>query len=373
MRTKMKYVAVIVAGVLSMTGSLWAASVQDAAEDAAYQAVRRMTVEKPGVKRIAFVGLFNDNNNLLSAFRGGLNAAPGIFEFYTRDEQEFNLLVSEIEFGERREDVMTADTIQKFGKISGVDALLYGDVLDVSQAGGQTSVKISWYLSDVETGQQLSFGTVVGTSKDIVPPQQLNKNAVEAVTALAEKLKSELATKTELKTCDVVVMPMAGEQSGAVSRILASKLSSMTDGVRFFDMPGDPVQRRMYQRLAMEVGEGITEENRDRVVKQLAQVVTNQPSRTLAVLTGTVEKLVSDKYDSEITISFSIKDIAGGKTLAGNTLTAAYKVPIKDRIEDQIVDEGVEKITVKNILLIIGGIFVAIVLLFIISKMFRVK
>lgn len=79
------------------------------------------------------------------------------YGLFTREDQVWDELLREIEWDVRREDVMNPATVQKFGNVEGVDAILYGTIWDNSinlwSIRGHT--KVSLVLADVETGQEL--------------------------------------------------------------------------------------------------------------------------------------------------------------------------------------------------------------------------
>jgi TolB-like protein len=84
---------------------------------------------------------------------------------FTRNDETWKKLVAEIERGVRQKDIMDAATIQKFGRIQGVSAILYGRIWDesVNMWSIRGRVKVSVHLAAVETGQIVwSSGPVEG-------------------------------------------------------------------------------------------------------------------------------------------------------------------------------------------------------------------
>jgi len=117
-----------------------------------------------GIANVAVLPLRDDADGYAT---GGLRAGVtrSHYKLFTRDDDEWRKLLSEIEWGVRREDVMDPNTVKKFGRISGVDALLFGRVWDsrtnMWSLRGQT--KLTVYLAAVETGQVLwTSGPVQG-------------------------------------------------------------------------------------------------------------------------------------------------------------------------------------------------------------------
>lgn len=74
-----------------------------------------------------------------------------------RSQKEWGLLLGEIEWGAKREDVMDATTIQRFGKIKGCDGILYGTLRETgiqeTPIGKRGYARLSVHIADVETGR----------------------------------------------------------------------------------------------------------------------------------------------------------------------------------------------------------------------------
>ncbi len=79
------------------------------------------------------------------------------YSLFTRSDDTWDTLLAEIEWGVKREDVMTPETVQKFGRIAGVQAILYGRMWDreTNMWSLRGRVKMSVHLAEVETGQIL--------------------------------------------------------------------------------------------------------------------------------------------------------------------------------------------------------------------------
>lgn len=118
----------------------------------------------PKIKSVAVVPLRGDANEYATtSLRSAVTKTP--YGLFTREDDTWNTLLAEIEWGVSREDIMAPKTVQKFGKIEGVDAILYGFLWDrdVNLWSVRGHAKMSVQLADVETGQVLwSSGPVEG-------------------------------------------------------------------------------------------------------------------------------------------------------------------------------------------------------------------
>lgn len=244
----------VVLGLISCT---WAAerAVDYAAEDAAVEALKMM--RRAGVEsaRIAVLPLSDDVENIVPVLKAELGRYPGLFEVYVREDAEWNKLLSEIEFSDRRSDIMDQATLQKFGSIKGVDALLYGSVREASvDYAGNGTVRLALVLSDVETGRRLWSGNITGRFVQKKAPEgQLLKAAVDA----ARKARVSLAGQAEtLGPATVYALPVF---SGAVdyTDFVRSELLNVSDGkLRLFADSGREDGGRMLVNLVRELQAG---------------------------------------------------------------------------------------------------------------------
>lgn len=84
-----------------------------------------------------------------------LMGKPSGFELYTRTDEDWNKLMQEIAFGQRVEDTMSPETVQKFGRIAGVQGLIMGRVVSVTRDINDVKIRFSLRAFEVETGRLL--------------------------------------------------------------------------------------------------------------------------------------------------------------------------------------------------------------------------
>lgn len=182
-------------------------AVDYAAEDAAVEALKTMRRAGVSVKRIAVLPLSEDQKNLTPVLKAELGRYPGLFEVYVREDPEWKKLISEIEFSDRRKDIMDKATLQKFGTIKGVDALLYGSVREASvDYRGNGTVRLTLVLSDVETGRRLWSGNITGKYVQKLPP---SGQALKAALDAARKATDLLSKKApSLGKVDIYMLPV---------------------------------------------------------------------------------------------------------------------------------------------------------------------
>jgi hypothetical protein len=103
--------------------------------------------------------------------RAELTGLDSGLTFFMREPEDWKKLVKEIEFAQKRGDIMNKSTIQRFGSIEGVDALLYGEVREAGAKDEDSSiVRLTLVLADVETGEQIASANVSGIVQEEEEP-----------------------------------------------------------------------------------------------------------------------------------------------------------------------------------------------------------
>lgn len=246
----------LVLTLVSFTGAAERA-VDYAVEDAAVEALKTMRRAGVSLGRIAILPLSEDHKNITPVFKAELGRYPGLFEIFVRDDAEWNKLLSEIEFADRRSDVMDQDTLQKFGTVKGVDALLYGSVREASvDYAGNGIVRMALVLADVETGKRLWSGNITGRFVQKQPPSgQILKAALDATRNAAEQLAAQ---SSSIGRSDIYALPVF---SGAVdyTDFVRSELLQVSGGsLRMLADAGREGGDRMLVNLVRELQAGGT-------------------------------------------------------------------------------------------------------------------
>ena len=117
---------------------------------------------------------------------------PNGYELYTRMDDEWKALLNEIKWGEQFGDTMDPATVQKFGRIQGVQGILMGRVVsETKNDRGDVHVRITVQAFEVETGRLLwgqeQVGEVLAEKKPAppAPPQDWFKIGMFAIGGVA--------------------------------------------------------------------------------------------------------------------------------------------------------------------------------------------
>ena len=236
-----------------------------AAEDAAVEILK--SFQKSGVVsgRIAMLPLRGDAEGLFPVVRNELSRYPALYDFYVRDDADWNALVSEIEFGDRKDDAMNVLTIQKFGSISGVDSLLYGTVREAVVENGEGLVRLTLTLADVETGRQIWTGNVSGQYRRLLFPKG---DRLAATVDAAKTAAAEFAVASaNFGKLDVYFMPLLSDGVDYTDFVRSEFVKQAAGDVRVFADLSEQKGQRMAMSLARDYGKG------DVSVPELAQLM----------------------------------------------------------------------------------------------------
>ncbi len=91
---------------------------------------------------------------------------PQGLQLFSRVDPEWNLLLKEIAWGENYADTMDQSTVQKFGRIKGVQALVFSRITGATKTDTEgVKLRLNVQVFEVETGQQL-WGKEIVTTQD---------------------------------------------------------------------------------------------------------------------------------------------------------------------------------------------------------------
>jgi hypothetical protein len=138
-------------------------AVKDAGNKAVKELVTRFSAELGGtVRRFAVLPLETDvdGNYFTNRIRDQLSVVgkPAGVELYTRMDEEWDRMLDEIGVGQKFEDAMDPVTVQKFGKLAGVQGIIVGRLVSVTKEGSDAKVRLSFRALEVETGRQIWAG-----------------------------------------------------------------------------------------------------------------------------------------------------------------------------------------------------------------------
>ena len=273
-----------------------------ATEDVAYQAVSRLSADGrlKGIKNIAFVRLMIPEgkaelrlgSNLSLTFESALSAVPGDLRFVLHGSRDAEwTLIDEIFDQASDFESYNPATHPKFKQLKLADALMYGQVIDATEAkdGSKTTVRVSLKLLKVATAELIWGGVIEGVYNDEGPDNQLlpyfARKAVEAAAADAvAKLPANL------NDYGVFLLPFEGPCGRAMTQVFLNALTAAgkQDKIAIYDLPNGGAADRMLARFLRErAGAGVA--LNESLLKQVeAKAGGKVKGGKLAILSGMV-------------------------------------------------------------------------------------
>ena len=239
-----------------------------ALEDAAYQAVARMSEDARvagGVKRLAFVKLWTqDAGGALSnagvdvaVFESALGAVPCGFDFVLHSNRDEQWAMIDQVF-DQAADFESYDpaTHPELGRLTLCDALLLAKVAGVADGGeaGVSSVRLALKVVQVATARQVWSAVVEGQYDGRSAPdnERLGYFARKAVELAAADAVAKLPES--LDGYGVLVVPLQGPGGRAMTQVFLNALTAAgrQDRIRVYDLPNGNAADRMLGRFLWE-------------------------------------------------------------------------------------------------------------------------
>ena len=369
--------------VFAMAFQVSAEGTYDAVKAAAEKTINQMTAVSgtAGIRSIAFLGFGNDSNRFDPEFRAALSANPGRFSFYTRNEEELGRLAGEIEFGEKRGDIMKSDTIQKFGRVNGVQALLYGRIIEEGRnKNGYYIFKISLTLSEIETGRDLWGGVITGVFR----PQEAVETATPEVTKAAIDAGKQLNDRlmlaiNNLPECNIFVLPFLGKNAPAVSSLIISELDEHSGGRIAVYANTRLLDSLDLDDITADVGGNMATLSSNQL-KQLSDKLINEyninpkamsggkygSDRVNTYMQGTITNVYMDEKDhtQKLIINVQVRNLKNNKIIWSETVEGEYELPLTS-------EQEITKLWKDNkMLIMIGGGIIALLIIVILIMVF---
>ncbi|HOG49650.1 MAG TPA: hypothetical protein PKY10_03595 [Lentisphaeria bacterium] len=206
---------------------------REALRNAADQAVSSLDVaDVAGAKTIALLPLGRDVDGVLaSALKSAISAAE-LACVEAKDDPFFEEIMKQVEWDERKEDMLDEATITRFGRLQAGQLLLYGWIrqCDVSQRRAYAEIEL--HLSSVETKRHLWGGCFASRVyldpgvKGIIDLDETSRELLRQIFAAASQSLAASAKTGDLRS--VAIVPLAGDVDHYATGLAMGMFSSLT-------------------------------------------------------------------------------------------------------------------------------------------------
>lgn len=294
----------------------------------------------PKTEGILILPIHGDQNQyvegqLKSAFSG---AGYNVVE--PANQIVWKKILAEIEWDERKEDILDADTLVKFGDIEGAKFVVYGSLLQVEQTPERIFAELALHASSLSTRQHAwggDFAKSFYLSAEIRGIVDFDKNAREVLAALSAKIVESAKSAGDRPTGAVVMVPLPGDRDGFITAMVRDALAGAGVNVRNLNV---------------------------RTLAQAQKLLRDDPAQADAILSGAVRDLsvavrhpvpLKQTDEIQIAVQLGIQDARGQSIWGGvfdETRTFERKATVWEFL--RTVD--------AKIWLYVGGALVALIL-----------
>lgn len=319
------------------------ADVRQAMQAAAERVTESLSAANlPADQNISVLPFRNDPDRYLEGLLKMAVTRAGLTYVEGREDPFWDVAMKEIEWDDRKSDILDPASLTVFGQLKSSQLLLYGTVREASETGRAVYVELELHLSSIATKQHL-WGDLVairyykpGMVTGIVDlPVALRRLLQDAISKEAAAIKSS----PKLAGVDrVAIAPIAGDIDGYIGTLAENLLSA--------------TQLTPTRVDAVTVGE-------------IRQILRDRPNVAGAVLTGAVRDLSRTLEREEPTrrifelnaeVQLRIESAADGSVLWSQTISATGEDVDEDSVWTFL---GAN----RNTLLIIGGVLLGLILL----------
>ena len=310
-------------------------ALQSAVDDGGSSLSESITDRKQTISVLPIAG---DRGRYVEGLVKNAITRSGLIYVEGRDDPFWDEVMAEVEWDERKEDMLDPSTIDKFGKLKSTQWLLYGTVREARDSGNMVYVELELHLSSIETKQHI-WGDLIAQryyrEEGVVGiidglDTELRKTLREMLAGGADSLKASARLQGVER---VAVAPVAGDIDGYI-RSLSEDMLSQTS--------------LMPVRLSANT------------LGEVRQNLRDNPVEADAIFTGAVRNLsrkldgtqpLKKIYEINAEIQLRIESAKDGSVLWSDT----FAVTAQDVEEQTEWDFAKENKTV--VLAVIGGVF----------------
>lgn len=201
------------------------ATVDAAVADLAQSAV-------PKTEGLLVLPIRGDQDGYAESLLKGALAAAGFKVVEPPDQSVWNRILAEIEWTERKEDILDPDTVVKFGDMEGAKTLVYGRLVDVNRTAERTFAELLLHASSIATRRQI-WGNVFAKSEYLTEGYAglvgFDRDSRAVLAAVMAQLAESIRSSAKLpEGMTVAMVPLAGDQDGFVSAMVRDVVAATT-------------------------------------------------------------------------------------------------------------------------------------------------
>lgn len=283
-------------------------------------------------KTVAILPINGDKDSLILGYLKNILTAANLKCIEGKEDPMWAEIMKEIEWDQRKEDILDPQTIGKFGKLKAAQIVLYGKVRVLDQNEARIYAEIELHATDITTKEHIWGGTFAYRfyqGQDIQGIIALDadlKNLLKKNFEEAKKSLQSPATAAKLDKKTVVVVPLAGDIDSYITHLALEMLTDTTllpknpqipslSQIRAFARDGQMDAELVFHGAIRDLYRG----------KTSSKMYTNEKN----------EPFMEDKTDIYADIQLTVENLKTGIVLWSKTITLHEQI-VKNR--DHLTD-----------------------------------
>ena len=201
-------------------------ALQNAVEEAS-KSLSQSVVDRK--KTISILPIAGDQELYVEGLLKNAITASGLTYVEGANDPFWHAIMAEVEWDERKEDMLDPSTIDKFGKLKSTQWLLYGNLREARDAGGMVYVELELHLSSIETKEHI-WGDLVSQryyrDKGVTGIIDLDTEVRNTLREMLSDGTASLQASARLQSVDrVAIAPVAGDVDGYIRSLTEDMLA----------------------------------------------------------------------------------------------------------------------------------------------------
>ncbi len=211
-------------------GELTSIALKDAVNDA--KASLAAAKQIPSDKAVAILPFAGDKSGKIVGLLKNALTDAGKTCVEGKEDAMWNEILKEIEWDERKEDILDPATLDKFGKLKSAQYLMYGFIRSLAATPRYVLVELELHVSCIATKQHVWGGSFVrrhyapgaGPDGNVEIPDEVRKAVIDGIRA---EIGKSLAKSTKLGAVKrVAMLPIAGDDDQYGAALFRDVLSA---------------------------------------------------------------------------------------------------------------------------------------------------
>lgn len=313
-------------------------ALQSAVDDAA-GSLSQSIVDRD--RTISVLPIAGDENRYIEGLLKNAVTRSGLTYVEGREDPIWEEVMAEVEWDERKEDMLDPSTLDKFGKLKSTQWLLYGTVREARDSGRMVYVELELHLSSIETKQHM-WG-------DLVAYRFYRDEGVTGIINLDTELRNTLRNML-VEGVDSI---KSNAKLAGVENVAIAPISGDIDGyVR--SLSEDVLAQTNLMPVRLSAG----------TIGEARQSLRDNPNQADAILTGAVRdlsrtldstQLLKAVYEINAEVQLRIESVKDGSVLWSQTF-AVTNTEVEEETEWDFIKRN------KLNLALVGGAAVLFIL-----------